>query len=329
MLHIVNGDSATETLKQSGIKGEYLAFREALQEGPAPEGLSADEWVSTRARFLAGDSQVDIEACLKGLRQQQNAIKRFGDHDEVVLWFSHDLCCQITLIYLLSWFAEQDRGETELSLICISEFPGVAPFACLGQLTAPQLASLFEQRHPVTLQKSELATRAWRAYCSASPEDLLDLLNEDTTPLPYLRDALLRHLARFPSKRNGLGYVQNRALQLISDGYSEFKTLFPRFGRSDPAYGLGDSQFWDDVLRMSQASKPLVIIKGLEDLEHSLTSNAFHDAAFELTAKGKAALAATSDFVRDNGIDHWFGGAHLTDTNLWRWDEETQSLIRG
>src|SRR4026209_935673 len=105
MLHIVNGDSATGTLKQSGIAGNCLAFREVLQEGPAPGGLSDDEWVSNRARFLAEGYHLDVEACRKELLEQQRALLGFRDHEEVTLWFAHDLCCQIGLIYLLNWFA--------------------------------------------------------------------------------------------------------------------------------------------------------------------------------------------------------------------------------
>jgi len=329
MLHIVNGDSATGTLEQSGIAGEYLAFREVLQEGPAPEGLSADDWISTRARFLAEGYHLDVEACRKELLEQQEEIGRFRVHEEVTLWFAHDLCCQIGLIYLLNWFAGRERNGTRLSLICIGEFPGVAVFSCLGQLTAAQMAPLFDQRHEVTQPELELAARAWDAYRSSTPEAILELSNEDTTPLPYLRGAFLRHLARFPSTRNGLGYIQNRALQLISEGYTEFRSLFPQFGKSDPAYGLGDAQFWNDMLRMSHAKEPLVIIRALKDLKDSSVPKSYHDAAFELTDEGEAALAGRSDFINNNGIDHWFGGVHMTPANTWRWDEQNQMVIRG
>ena len=326
MLHIVNGDSATGTLKQSGIAGDFLAFREVLQEGPTPENLSAEEWVSTRARFLVGDDDPEIEACRKDLLEQHEAIARSGDHEEVTLWFSYDLCCQIGLIYLLSRFSEQ-RGARRLSLISIDEFPGVDVFSCFGQLSAEQMASLFDQRHEVTDPQLKLAARAWAAYCSSTPEAMLGLLNEDITVLPYLRGALLRHLARFPSKNNGLGYVQTRSLQLISEGYTEFKSLFPRFGKSDPAYGLGDAQFWSDLLQMSQADEPLIILKGLSDPKETSTSNDYHRAAFELTPEGEAVLNGKSDFINNNGIDRWFGGVHMTQANLWRWDEQNQNVV--
>ena len=329
MLHIVNGDSATETLKQSGIAGEFLVFREVLQEGPAPEGLSAIEWASTRARFLAAADLLDVEACRQGLLEQQEAIGRFRDHEEITLWFAHDLCCQIGLIYLLSWFGEQERNGTRLNLVCLGEFPGVALFSCFGQLSATQMAPLFNQRHEVTQRELDLAARAWAAYRSPTPEALLDLLNENTSALPYLRGAVLRHLSGFPSTKNGLGYIENRALQLIFEGHTEFKSLFPLFSAADPAYGLGDSQFWSHILRMSQANQPLVTTKGVKDPGHSPAANGYHNAAFELTGEGEAVLSGKSDFINNNGIDRWFGGVHMTQENVWRWDERNQRAVRG
>ena len=53
MLHIHNGDSAAGTAKKSDIPGEHLAWREALVCGPAPAGLTEDEFRGVRARHLA------------------------------------------------------------------------------------------------------------------------------------------------------------------------------------------------------------------------------------------------------------------------------------
>src|SRR5262245_11363323 len=100
-LHIHNGDSSAETLRQSGQAGDYLPFREALIEGPTPSGLSEDDWLSTRARFLADEDHEDFEKVRKGLSEQEETLKQAGSYEEVVLWFGHDLFCQITLIYIL------------------------------------------------------------------------------------------------------------------------------------------------------------------------------------------------------------------------------------
>jgi hypothetical protein len=39
-----------------------------------------------------------------------------------------------------------------------------------------------------------------------------------------------------------------------------------------------------------------------------------------LTDFGKAILAHEEDFSRHNPIDRWWGGTHLTNDHLWRYD---------
>src|SRR3979411_993588 len=150
MLHIYNGDSAAGTARNSAIPGEHLAWREALVCGPAPAGLSPDEFRRVRADHLAGSYGVSVEKCEAELRAQEATLSRFSDHEEVVLWFEHDLFCQVQLIFLLNWLAQRDLGQTKLSLIFIGEFPGIADFRGLGQLNESQLSSLFPQRQNVT-----------------------------------------------------------------------------------------------------------------------------------------------------------------------------------
>src|SRR6185436_8655477 len=139
MLHIHNGDASAGTAQKSSIPGEHLAWREALVCGPAPGGLSSDEFRSVRARHLSEAYGADIEKCDLELRAQEESLAGFEDHEEVVLWFEHDLFCHIHLIYLLNWFAQRELGKTKLSLISIGEFPGVPGFHGLGQLNEKQL----------------------------------------------------------------------------------------------------------------------------------------------------------------------------------------------
>src|SRR5687767_11293376 len=150
MLHIHNGDSTAGTLREFGFPGEHKAFQEVLMEGPTPSGLSHDEWLQVRAQFLAGSYDLKLEKCSADLREQESWLRGFSTHEEAILWFEHDLFCQINLIYLLDWFSKQSLGKTRLSLICVDKFPGVEDFRGLGQLTGEQLASLFDKRHKVT-----------------------------------------------------------------------------------------------------------------------------------------------------------------------------------
>jgi len=326
MLHIHNGDSSAGTLRQFGFPGEHRDFQEVLIEGPAPRDISSDEWTEVRARFLADAYDLKLEDSRKDLREQEVWLRGFSNHDETILWFEHDLFCQINLIYLLDWFSNQSRANKRLSLICIDQFDGVGAFRGLGELTGEQLASLFEGRHRVTDSELDVAVRAWAAYRSPNPREIQLLLEEDTSAMPFLRTALALHLARFPSLRNGLGRVENTALDLISGGAVEFKALFLKFGKAEPVYGLGDLQFWSALQRLGDAKNPLITISGGEVRKPESNANCFHHASFELTETGRAILAGERDFVATNGIDLWLGGVHLNGGGLWRFDEDSGSL---
>jgi hypothetical protein len=326
MLHIHNGDSTAGTLREFGFPGEHKAFQEVLMEGPVPGGLSPDEWLEVRARFLA-EAYEKVENCKKDLRDQEAWLRRFSEHDETILWFEHDLFCQINLIYLLDWFSKQSMGKTRVSLICIGEFPGVEDFRGLGQLTGEQLASLFDRRNEVTDAELSLAARAWAAYCSADPEEISRLIDQDTSAMPFLGHALRLHLMRFPSVKNGLGRVENTALEIISNDPITFKSLFPRFGKAEPVYGMGDSQFWSALKRLGQPKDPLITISAPADDEPALKSNRYHNASFKLTETGRAVFSGERDFIETNGIDLWLGGVHLVDDAAWRWDEHSGRLM--
>jgi hypothetical protein len=327
MLHIHNGDSAAETARKSGIPGEHLAWREALVCGPAPGGLPEAEFRLIRARHLSEAYGVELEKCERELQSQDEALSRFSDHDEVVLWFEHDLFCQVQLIYLLDWFAHRDLGATKLTLVCIGEFPGIELFHGLGQLNEDQLASLFPQRQSVTEAQLQLGSRAWASYSSSNPKDVETLLDADLSPLHFLKGALAKHLQRFPSTENGLGRIGNVGLELIARGVSNFRSLFPAFVRREPEYGFGDAQLYLELKRLANARIPVLNLK-------SADNRPARDAAqmlltsFEITEYGKAVLAREQDFVVRNGIDQWLGGVHLEGSEAqWRWEEQAEELL--
>ena len=327
MLHIHNGDSAAGTAKKSDISGEHLAWREALVCGPAPGDLAPNEFREVRARHLADAYGANLEKAVQELRAQEEKLARFSDHEEVVLWFEHDLFCQVQLIYLLDWFAQIELGQTRLSLICINEFPGVAGFRGFGELNEDQLAALFPQRQEVTQTQLDLGSKAWRAYSSAQANGLIALLNSDTSALPFLQNALSKHLQRFPATDNGLGRVERTGLDLVAKGFSNFKALFPAFARREPEYGFGDAQFYLELKRLADAAIP-ALNSTVADKQAAPDPAQMLLASFEITEYGKALLVGEEDFVRSNGIDHWLGGVHLVGSEAsWRWDEEAQELL--
>ena len=328
MLHIHNGDSTANTMKESGFPGEHFPFREALAMGPTPQGLSQDEWLSVRANFLSEDSEMDAGKVRNDLSAQDEKLARVSSSEEVILWFEHDLLCQINLAYLLNRFSRQNMDKARLSLICIGEFPDRENFRGLGELSAEQMASLFDARHEVTEAEMSLAGKAWSAFCSPDPRRIEDLITGETSALPYLRSALIQHLARFPSVTNGLGRAENRLLEIVSEGITDFTRLCKAFFDREPAYGLGDYQVWRDMKRMASVPQSLVTITGFDDSDSASLSSRRYKTSFDITQTGLDVLNGDADFLDMNDIDLWLGGVHLRDKeNLWRFDEQTQRLV--
>lgn len=325
MLHVHNGDSSAGIARSAELPGLHLAWREALVCGPVPANVTQEEFLELRAQHLSTAYEINLDDCRKNLREQHDALKAFHDHDEVVLWFEHDLFCQIHLIYLLNWFSQQKLGKTKLSLVCIDEFPGVRLFHGLGQLSEDQLRSLFPQRAEVTPAQLKLGAKAWQAYSSPDPLDLISLRDSDTSALPFLHRAVVSHLLRFPWTRSGLGKVERTALNLIATGHGDFKKLFPAFVRREADYGFGDAQLYLALKRLVNAPIPLLKQNGRNS---SADPAGMLLSSFQITGDGKEVLAGAQDFVVQNGIDEWLGGVHLLGPEAsWRWDEEAENLM--
>ncbi|HEY0430979.1 MAG TPA: hypothetical protein VGC61_04150 [Pyrinomonadaceae bacterium] len=330
MLHIHNGDCSADTARKASLPGEHLAWRESLITGPTPAGVPQDEWLKLRARHLSEGFRADLQACERDLLRQEEVLRTFARHDEVVLWFEHDLFCQLHLIYLLNWFAtEHATAKTRLSLICIDEFPGKENFRGLGELSCAELASLFPGRSEVTETQLRVAGSAWGAYSSPDPTAIEKLLDADTSSLPFLDAALRAHLQRFPATTNGLGRVESSALGLVRQGHGSFVDVFAKFGATEPVYGFGDAQLWLVLRRLSSTNQPLLKIAGTEDSAESetLTPEIARGARLALTDLGESVLDGEADFVTLNGIDLWLGGAYLHGgEGLWRWNEQSRRL---
>jgi Domain of unknown function (DUF1835) len=324
MLHILNGGATEASLAQTSISGSRFSFKDVLIAGPAP-AVNGSEWRRVRAEYLSQAYWIEFDKCEADLLRQEEVFASSSEHDEVILWFESDLFCQANLLYVLNWFAHKDVAA-RLSLICIGEFPGRPNFRGLGELDPPELASLFDQRIPVSPVQLELATRGWQAFTSPDPRALERLRQTETDSLPYLNDALRLQLARFPSTRNGLNRVESKALQLIDNGLVHFSELFPRLIDAEPLYGFGDWQFLHLLQRLTRGETPLLTsVNG--DANRELSEVELPEQTFTITDAGKAVLHGTADSITLNGIDTWLGGVHLQGrTNIWRWDEATQKL---
>ncbi len=321
-LHVTNGDIAAELIRHSGVSGEVTVTADVLHEGPTPAGLPPERWRKVRARYLAESGYDDYDSCLATLTRWDHTLGDYRSYEEVILWFEHDLFDQLLLIRVLDGFAGRNLGGTELSLICIGEFPGVEPFHGLGQLSPQQMASLLYRRQRVNEGQKLLARDAWRAFCAPDPTGLEELLRRDLSPLPFLAGALRRHLEEFPSMFNGLSRSERQALRGLAEGASTFEELFRATQRMEQRVFMGDTSFLRILRELATLPRPLL------RLEPS-PNGSLAAQRVSLTTTGRAVLEGHDDWVYIRGIDRWLGGVHLQGSvAAWRWDSEAGRLVK-
>lgn len=296
------------------MPGVLSVWCDVLHDGPVPGGLSDEELLPIRAKFLAGGSPETEVA--EELMRSRAIIQDTSAYDELVLWYEHDLFDQLNLIQLLALIGRQPPAGKRVSLICIGSFPGRDSFKGLGELTPAELAPLLDVRQPVTAEQYALAARAWEAFRASDPRKLEALVRDaaaaNLSALPFLAPALRRHLEEFPWTTDGLSRTERRLMQLAEAGPIAFKDAFPRVYDGETAFYIADSSLLAVIERLSAAAPPLMVSG------HALT----------LTDTGRAVLAGEIDRVSHCGIDRWLGGVHLNGRcATWRWNPDTQRIV--
>jgi len=324
-LHVANGHSTTLTIGEAGIPGLLSIWADPLHEGPVPGDVSDAELIDVRARHLASEVPPGPSAAevAHDLRQWRAAIDDDGAYGELVLWFEHDLFDQLNLIQVLDWIGRRRPLAKPASLICIHTFPGRPKFKGLGELTVPELASLFPDRRAITDAQFDLGARAWRAFRSSDPLELDAFVRGDTSALPYLAPALKRHLEEYPWTRDGLSRTERRLLSLLQHGAVDIWKAFVSLHDDETAFYIADGSFWTIAEALAAAQPPLASIEIASQEFDRLPSG-----TIALTDIGRAILGGHVDRVAECGFDRWFGGVHLTSAGgIARWDHTRGRIV--
>ena len=116
----------------------------------------------------------------------------------------------------------------------------------------------------------------------------------------------------------------------INRGVARPGPLFARVLAMEEAAFWGDSGFFKVLSDLTFCETPL--IQGTsEPFEQAILADgtrrkAFIQSPLELTDCARAILAGTQDFAAFNSVDFWWGGSHITNDQLWRWDAESTTL---
>jgi hypothetical protein len=305
-LHVTNGESVADTLRQTRLGGAVLPWQDALHEGPVP-AVPRQELLQRRADFLAGCGLGSPQALLSSLERRDTQLL---DAPRLVLWFEHDLYDQLQLLDVL---ALADSAGVAPELIVIGSFPGKPSFRGLGELTAGELETLWPSRRAADSNVLATATAAWAAFREPEPYGLAEWAGSDTPELPFLCAALRRLLEELPAVSSGLSGTERRALEAIAAGADTPAAAFVAAQELEEAPFLGDTWFFRALSALGQGDSRLV--ESGEGLR------------LRLTAAGERVLRGDADRVELLGVDRWIGGTHVTSDTPWRWDASARRLV--
>ena len=289
----------------------FFMFKFAWGELPTPQELAS--FLAARSDQGQGHHWSDYIVRRRGDGRDFNLIEFCKLYDEVEFWFDPTPSDQLQLIWLLDFFSSYPDVASRLKLRLLDvDFNG-AEDAFLATGNIPTVS--------VTTAELETASLSWRAYRSATPEACFDLLRRDLTALPLLQPALTDLLKELPGP-TGLGATELRLLELVGAGYRRAGVLFyHRELRRTRVFGEFELGYLLDGL----AHGPMPALAGLEETRTLSRENlrdrvpAYQRCQLSITDCGRAVLRHEEDFSRHNPIDRWWGGTHLTNDRMWRW----------
>jgi redox-sensitive transcriptional activator SoxR len=328
LLHVTNGESAGNTLRQTAIGGAVLSWQDALHEGPVP-ALPRPQLLRARARFLAACGWGREQALRSSLeRRDRQLLDALREGARVVLWFEHDLYDQLQLLDVLA-LAHGERVPPEL--IVVGSFPGRPAFAGLGELAAGELETLWPSRRQAEPAALSAAASAWECLREPEPSALAAWATRDDAQLPYLAPALRRLLEELPAPGDGLSGTERRALRAIAAGAQTPPAAFVAAQRLEDAPFLGDTWFYRALCTLGQGTARLVESDEGAPLPPPpplSDGQRFARLRLRLTEGGERTLRGEADRVELLGLDRWIGGTHVTRDELWRWSATEQQLVR-
>ena len=314
MLHITNGESVTGTFRQVRFPGIYLAWNDALHDGPVPQTETLSDLSDIRARTLSGFGWGNYETMRAGFTNRDRTLEDFRKHQDVVLWFEHDLYDQLQLLQLLDWFARQDLRGVNLDIVQIDSHPAVKPFYGLGQLSGTQLARLFPMRKRVMAEQIATATDAWQSFRSSDPTALLAFARQTYPEMPFLCAAMARFLEEYPWTTDGLSRTERQLLQAAASGKRKKQEIYME-SRKQEAVPWGDLSVYLRMAWLTAGPNPALVEAEKNE--------------FAVTDAGRELLEGKADWIKLQGkVDRWLGGVHLTGEQAhWRWDHQNHTLI--
>lgn len=317
---LVHGDSAAGNLKAARIADRVMGVLTNLVAGPAPDTTDMADFYG-RKYSIAPEPEPDKAMGTPEIRPTLDKAMSFNRFE---LWFGPDPEAQLGLLQIMLEMATSHPTLlARATLVSPSKNLGVAKPEWTRAQTFPSMQ--------IDNALIAYAQHAWSAWCAPTPEAWRALMDEPVG-LPLLAPVISRLLKELPDSITGLSFSQSRLLQLVGAGTRRPIDLF---GLSDVLIGDPSYDYFTlGQILLDMFHGPAPLLQGTTETIFSVDMHqdrkrheAFFAGEIALTSFGHDVMNGRADYLAAVPVDAYWGGTHLTNDNLWRWNAETKSLI--
>lgn len=291
ILHITNGSSLTNYLKELDFNDDILTWHEMLCEGNTTSLVSSKSFLNQRKAFLS--TYYDIEIDEEEFKNELAILDNVEEYSQIVLWFEYDLFCHINLLAIISLLKEKNIS-LPLYLVCSGHVEGDRNLKGLSELNHEQLLSHYENKIQLTESDIDLAITIWRIYCGKDHNLLKPYITRESS-FKYLNNCIKAHFGRFPDLKSGLSILEKNVLILIRDNdINSRHHLLGYILNYQGYYGYGDTQ----------------LNRIIDNLKGLFTED---DNGIVLNRQGHEALLKTHNFALEINNNIPYGGINRLD----------------
>jgi hypothetical protein len=323
-LIITTSDSGAGCLKAAHIAERVVGLHYQLVHGPAPITDAPLDFFDARTELLSENVEEWKLELLRSLPEALRQVERDGaEFDRIELWVDPTPNGQLILFQLIDWLRHNTTIADRLFLVQAE--------LTIGSQSPETIARWSPEFRHINETVSQLAAAVWHAYRRPSPEAWCNLLNEDLATIPKLAATVQRLLLELPDIDSGLMETQREILSLVGRGCTQPQkvlaqptlqaklAVFDYWETGDLLTELGHCQ----TPALYGVTEPRFTLAMHDDEERR---NRFRKSSIGLTDFGQRLLEKREDFAQHNTIDRWWGGTHLTNEQLWRWDPISRSV---
>ncbi len=244
-VHILNGDSTADIIKDSGVSGDLIIWREMLCEGPLSNHVGHDEFWGLRYAYFENELKVSKLDYYDKVIKQLIPIEDLTHFDEVVLWFEYDLFCQVNLMGLCTYLLNYYSKSLTYYLVCVGQEKNSESLLTLSDYSPATYLRLYEERVKLSRYDLLFAKECWEQYVKNNNQELKGFNFKKNGKFKYFHLAMNQHLKRFPESSK-LNQIDKKILETIqSNEFSERDILKELliWQRKETVYGFGDLQY--------------------------------------------------------------------------------------